>query len=195
MIWNGLVLIFNPLVSIVSSEVIMEQMTERDKARFWTKVKTSEFCWEWICSKNDDGYGVFRHRGESLSHRISYQLINGNIDIGDHILHKCDNPSCVNPDHLLVGSHQQNMHDKMSKGRSRMIGRASKFRGVTWRTDSKRWRAYVVINKKTKYIGCFKDEIEAAIAHDKEAYHHFGKTYPFNFPEKIIYLITNPPKE
>ncbi len=160
----------------------MEQMTEKEKARFWTKVKTTDYCWEWMAAKNEDGYGVFRHRNESLSHRISYQLINGNIDIDDQVLHKCDNPCCVNPDHLWIGNHEKNMQDKIHKGRSRMIGRASQYKGVTWRSDSKRWRSYIIIDKKMKHIGCFLQEMDAALAHDREALKIFGNSYPFNFP-------------
>ena len=169
----------------------MEQMNEKDKARFWIKAKATDYCWEWKASKNEFGYGVFRHKNETLSHRISYQLINGNIDDDDQVLHKCDNPSCINPDHLWLGTHVENMQDKVNKGRSRKIGRASKYRGVTWRTDSKRWRAYIIINKKMKHLGCFLNEIDAAIAHDKEALKLFGKSYQFNFP---IIPIPKPPE-
>ena len=162
----------------------MEQMTERDKARFWSKVKPTDYCWTWEGCKNEDGYGNFRHLGESLAHRISYQLIHGNISMEDQVLHSCDNPSCVNPDHLWIGNHQDNMKDKTVKGRSRRIGRSSKYRGVTWRSDSRRWRAYIILKKKVVNLGSFLEEESAAMAHDERARKEFGASYPFNFTDK-----------
>lgn len=85
---------------------------------FWTKVKiNSPFkCWEWLAYKNHNGYGMFRQR---RAHRIVWSLVNGLIPDEIFVLHKCDNPSCVNPGHLFLGTQVDNMRDKMEKGRHR----------------------------------------------------------------------------
>jgi hypothetical protein len=77
------------------------------------------------------------------------------------------------------------MNDKMKKGRSRMFGRSSIYFGVGWRNDSKKWRAYIILNKKLKYIGSYKEEIEAAKAHDKVAF-ELNMHDQINFPENVI---------
>lgn len=161
------------------------KMTERDKARFWIKVKQTNRCWIWNGSTNKHGYGVFNHKYETLSHRISYQIIYGEILNSLHVLHKCDNPKCVNPDHLFTVTHHDNMNDKMKKGRSRMFGRSSIYFGVGWRNDSKKWRAYIILNKKLKHIGSYKEEIEAAKAHDKVAF-ELNMHNQINFPDNVI---------
>lgn len=86
--------------------------------RFWSKVKKSEGCWEWQATLSNKGYGQFRVDGKlALSHRFAYELAKGPILKGLHILHSCDNPACVNPDHLSVGTRADNMQDMTSKGR------------------------------------------------------------------------------
>lgn len=94
------------------------------KDRFWQKVQKSEKgCWPWIACKNSDGYGQFGFRGRvDGAHRVSWILSHGELPKGAHVLHKCDNPVCVNPDHLFIGTHQDNMEDRTRKGRSRGRG-------------------------------------------------------------------------
>ena len=81
-------------------------------------------CWLWCGNvvKKRGGYGVMTHRPSKTimarAHRLSWKLyVNPNITEDDHILHKCDNPLCVNPDHLFVGNQAINMEDKSYKGR------------------------------------------------------------------------------
>jgi len=74
-------------------------------------------CWEW---KGAGGkrYGLFWHnKKQTRAHRYSFELYKGKIPEGMHVCHKCDNPRCVNPDHLWLGTHTENMEDKMKKGR------------------------------------------------------------------------------
>lgn len=86
--------------------------------RFWGKVEKSAGCWIWTATKNRQGYGRIRSSGKTArAHRISWELANGPIPDGMDILHRCDNPACVNPAHLFLGTDDDNMRDKENKGR------------------------------------------------------------------------------
>lgn len=85
---------------------------------------TPNGCWVWDGYCDPKGYGEFRFYGiEKSAARVSYIIHNGPIPNSLHVLHKCDNPPCVNPDHLFVGTHQDNMRDKVNKGRAFLNGR------------------------------------------------------------------------
>lgn len=80
--------------------------------------KTSTGCWEWAGSRTKDGYGRTMEWPKSITtHRLMYKLFYGSIPEGKHILHKCDNPPCINPHHLWSGTHVDNMVDMTKKGR------------------------------------------------------------------------------
>ncbi|HGM6611866.1 HNH endonuclease signature motif containing protein [Stenotrophomonas maltophilia] len=93
-----------------------------DKQRFLDKVSgssDSRSCWTWTGAKLPRGYGRFYYRGRAqYAHRVSLRLLRG-ADVPDHlvVMHSCDNPSCVNPDHLSVGTQRDNMRDASAKGR------------------------------------------------------------------------------
>ncbi len=76
-------------------------------------------CWLWRNATNADGYGVLAvgGRGTALAHRVSYEVYVGDIPEGLYVLHRCDTPACVNPAHLFLGTHQDNMDDRDKKGR------------------------------------------------------------------------------
>jgi hypothetical protein len=88
--------------------------------RFWKKVDKSGDCWEWKASKTELGYGQFypEHGSPVKAHRYSYSISVGDIPINMCVCHTCDNPGCVNPGHLWVGSITDNAQDKVRKGRS-----------------------------------------------------------------------------
>lgn len=86
--------------------------------RFWSKVSKTQSCWVWTASKNADGYGSFAiSRVTHRAHRVAWILTNGEIPDGLQVLHRCDNPSCVNPDHLFLGTVRDNSRDMITKGR------------------------------------------------------------------------------
>lgn len=90
-------------------------------ARFWSHVDVStDFqCWNWRGVKNNSGYGRFSMCGKWIpAHRLSYSLIKGDISEEHVIRHTCDNPSCCNPHHLLVGTHAENSGDAVARGRT-----------------------------------------------------------------------------
>lgn len=82
-------------------------------------------CIEWTGHKDAKGYGRFAsHSGEILAHRLAYGMHYGAVPVGKFVLHRCDNPACVNPSHLFLGNNQDNMDDMKRKGRaSRRFGR------------------------------------------------------------------------
>ena len=168
--------------------VVMIEMNEIEKARFWVKAEDTGTCWVWKRSIKRHGYGVFGHKGKTITaHRASYELLNGEIPKGLYVLHTCDNPACINPDHLWVGSQKDNMKDRVKKGHFK-LGKYSKFKGVKFRTDikrdtSKKWGAYVTVNKKLINLGSYHTQEEAALIVDKYKMETLGINYGLNFPE------------
>ncbi|MZE53776.1 HNH endonuclease [Streptomyces sp. SID5770] len=75
-------------------------------------------CWLWTRGRTASGYGKFNLNGQTVyAHRASYEAYVGPIPAGLFILHSCDTPACVNPDHLRPGTHQENMRDRDTRGR------------------------------------------------------------------------------
>ena len=86
--------------------------------KFWNNVNKTSNCWLWTGYINEKGYGRLRYGGKLVyAHRLSYLLHNQQLPSDLCVLHKCDNPPCVNPDHLFLGTKKQNNEDMASKGR------------------------------------------------------------------------------
>lgn len=95
-------------------------VNERFTERFWSKVDTTGDCWIWTRHCSPQGYGKFMLRKGVLvgAHTVSYALARGAIAPGKVICHRCDNPPCVNPDHLFIGTQVDNALDMFAKGRA-----------------------------------------------------------------------------
>ena len=85
-------------------------------------------CWLWVGTTNNDGYGYVhlprtsRGKRSVLAHRIAWERVNGPIPKGPKVCHRRDQPSCVNPDHLFLGTQRDNLRDMYDKGRARPFG-------------------------------------------------------------------------
>jgi hypothetical protein len=98
--------------------------------RFWSKVEKSDECWKWTAGKHNAGYGVFWEKGRFYkAHRWSWERERGPIPDGLNLLHKCDNPACVRPDHLFLGTQKDNVNDMVSKGRHGIVTQREKWPG------------------------------------------------------------------
>lgn len=109
--------------AFVEGKMGLHQIPIQD--RFWLHVDKSGDCWLWTGATDHNGYGKVDYRTPLRrtlgAHRISWMLRYGDIPNGLKVLHKCDNPKCVNPDHLFLGTHQDNMDDMVAKGRQKSL--------------------------------------------------------------------------
>jgi len=119
------------MINILEGAVFLDGLPvlEEDQDKFWFSIERdpSTGCWNWTSAKNGEGYGYIRRKIHCdfpfkfpaiMSHRLSYMLLYGDLSEDDLVLHRCDNPSCVNPEHLFKGTQVDNVQDCYNKGRN-----------------------------------------------------------------------------
>jgi hypothetical protein len=145
------------------------------EVRFWAKVCKTDTCWLWTGVKSVgyghmwDGSGRPKH-----AHRLSWEIHHGPIPSGMDVLHRCDTPACVRPDHLFIGTASDNMLDAVSKGRHggvRMCagwGRSG-IHGISWCVTDGRWivRTKQHLPQCRREIGRFRKWVDAIAALEK----------------------------
>jgi len=111
--------------------------------KFSRNINVTPFCWEWTGSKTKAGYGrIFHEKKSHFAHRFSYKFYIGDVLDDIEVCHYCDNPSCVNPQHLFLGTHLDNMHDSFRKGR---------LKGTPLTDDDVRMIRFLHRNTRKKY--------------------------------------------
>jgi hypothetical protein len=147
--------------------------------QFWANVAKGDGCWEWQGVRKTEGYGrwgvgikAYGHGG--VAHRMSWILANGPIPAGMLVCHRCDNPPCVRPDHLFLGTAVDNNRDRDAKGRARWLDRefqpsgekshAAKYSDV----ELARWRHLHYVeglnyNQIATSVGCTREWVRQVV--------------------------------
>lgn len=142
--------------------------------RFWAKVHILSpiECWEWQSGKDPNGYGRFgigpdrSNITPRLAHRVAWELAVGPIPEGRHLCHHCDNPGCVNPAHLFIGTAGDNMRDMARKGRNsnQNIGKTHCPKNHPYAGNN----LYVTSDGKRQCKECVRFNLKASRARKKE---------------------------
>lgn len=120
---------------------------------FWKKVNKTQDCWIWVAAKDKDGYGKFSIAkvGNFRAHRFSLMVQGVDVPKDKVVMHKCDNPSCVNPDHLTVGTVQENNQDKHNKNRQKSAHGIVNAQSKLTDDQAKDIRSRAVVGSRTGY--------------------------------------------
>jgi hypothetical protein len=128
----------------------------------WYMPEPNTGCWLWIGATREFGYGIYSvYRDDKKfginAHRYSWELVHGRIPAGMFVCHRCDVPQCVNPDHLFLGTQQENMADRDRKGRNPFIPDASRCqRGHPWTPENTIIDNHRRVGKQRKCRACEK---------------------------------------
>ena len=155
--------------------------------RFWAKVVKSEGCWLWTATRLSGkfAYGIFRIGSRNqTAHRVAWQLTYGPIPIGMCVLHRCDNPPCVNPQHLFLGTEADNVRDCENKGRGNHP--AGALNGKHTHPES---RAHGERNGRAKLTGQNVEEIRCLYA--SGGHTHRSLARQFGVQRSTIYRLLN----
>jgi len=141
--------------------------------RFFEKVRVPSadpnVCWEWMAAMDRDGYGRInaggRDEGELRAHRIAWEIANGPIPASIIVCHKCDNPSCVRPSHLYVGTIADNQRDMAARRRGNRSGVGLPY-GVS--PNGQRWKVQIRTGGHNQHFGTYDTIDEAAAIAQRE---------------------------
>ena|SRR3990172_13318213 len=146
------------LLTLVAACSPIDRGVMLDIEAFWSKVRrgAKEDCWPWLAGTTGDSYGQFCVPGRILyAHRVAWGIANGlDIPPGIEVLHSCDNPICVNPTHLHLGTHRDNMLEKVSRGRHNSpSGERSGMAKLTWESVRAIRKLYGTGTYSTRKLG------------------------------------------
>lgn len=121
--------------------------------KFWSKVNKIPYgCWEWMAG-GGGGYGIVRYGGRKVgAHRVAWMITFGDISEGMFVCHRCDNPKCVRPGHLFIGTPVDNVRDMIAKGRRVIVPHDSYNAVITYEQAEEIRRDYVPRVKTLKYF-------------------------------------------
>lgn len=154
---------------------ISKKLSVSERFHSHTDKNAGDGCWLWLAAKYPSGYGQCYHEGRvQPAHRVSWKLFRGEIPEGMVICHKCDNPACVNPEHLFVGTQQDNLHDMCIKNRARKG--ISGVTGVRWNSRARKWEATISEKRVKKWLGAFSNFAEAVAVRKTAEAERFGRT-------------------
>lgn len=141
------------------------------RTSFFARVRKTSGCWLWQGPRDSKGYAIVHTLGEQRGHRAVWVLTKGPVPAGMCVLHRCDNPPCVRPSHLFLGTHADNAADKVAKGRQprgETNGRAR----LTWRQVRAIRRRYLAGGVEIRALA-----VEYGVGHSTVGYIVDGTTW------------------
>jgi hypothetical protein len=147
----------------------------RDRFRFWSRVEWSPYCWQWGGCVGQKGHGLISFQNRLYhSNRVAWEFVFGPIPYGKLVLHTCDNPACVNPEHLWLGTVADNHRDMVSKSRNAMGEKHGAARLTTEQVKSIRVeganKPHGIRTKLAKRYGVHRETVSAIL--DRRTWRH-----------------------
>jgi hypothetical protein len=151
-------------------------MIQKDIDRFYSKVEKTSSCWNWTHSKNKFGHGMFSFQGKTIgAHRFSFDLHKGSLPHNLFVCHSCDNPSCVNPSHLWLGTAKDNAQDMIKKGRHNNGGGWPKGKSKSSFTKKQIQTPFGIFESKKKaaeFIGIASPSLSSRMKYNPSEYYY-----------------------